>query len=102
MRAHLYPEKFDILPVASNIPPPKKRHIFLPYREDMPPLLFKSRIAANSPLAKYWTPSQLATKYIRAMAQLEAKKAGAKGDATPAATAAAPAKPAKAKESASA
>ncbi len=98
LRAHLYPHKFAILPVCTNIPPPKKRHIYMPYDDSIPPLLFKSRLTANSPLAKYWVPSPIATRYMRVQDQifkLKAARAGTKTAAAPA-PAAAPKKAAKA------
>ena len=92
MRAHLYPEKFSILPVATNIPPPKKRHIYLPYDTAgaIPPLLWKSRIAAASPLAKFWTPSPRATRYLQAEELRQQAMAAAAAGGAAAVKAAAP------------
>jgi len=80
MRAHLFPEKYAILPNVTDVPPPKKRHIYLPDNPALPPLLFKSRLppaAVNSALAKFWTPSPLAIKYMRAAEQARQKTAAA-------------------------
>ena len=98
MRAHLYPERFAILPSAPSIPPPKKRHLFVPYDLEgvIPPVLFKARVTAGSPLAKFWTPSPVATNYLAAVAQRDANRAklGIKPPADPNAPPTAAPKPA--------
>jgi hypothetical protein len=109
MRAHLRPHSFDILPNVTNVPPPKKRHLYIGDNPFMPQVLFKSRLGGNAgldhPLAKWWTPSPIAVRYYKAveLARIKwAAKAGLGPDIDPGKVAAEKAMAAEAAEAAKA